>query len=115
MRAPLSTELKQIIAQPAWKRLRLLIARRENFRCKACGCFTGMHGQADHIVPRRDCEARGISPWDPENLQWLCRPCHSQKSNAERWAGHVSTRGERPRRRRNPDRAAFMRAAGIPP
>lgn len=96
-----------------WAALRNHVAHRASFRCEHCGVFLGMTGQADHVVPRSHCEDVGIGIYDPSNLQYLCSSCHSTKTNAERYAGHVK-RDRVPRRTDLPGRGAFLDAAGIP-
>lgn len=90
--------------------LRQFVAKRAGYRCQHCGVFTGMHGQADHVIPRADCAATGISPTDPANLQWLCAPCHSRKTNSERWRGHVKVDRSKPRRAKVRGRDAYFSA-----
>lgn len=102
------------INSPRWRQtVRPFVAQRASFRCEECFTFTGMAGQADHIVPRRDCDLIGIQVFDVSNLQWLCPSCHSAKSNRERAPGGPKPR--RPYQRPDlPGRAAFLAAAGIP-
>jgi 5-methylcytosine-specific restriction protein A len=67
-----------------WRRLSVACKERARGLCEECnrsGAYnTGC--QADHIVPR---EQGGAD--DLDNLQWLCRSCHSRKSAEEgsRW------------------------------
>lgn len=68
-----------------WAETRAHVAHRAGYRCEHCNEFLGMTGQADHVVPRSDCENVGIGVYDPSNLQYLCTSCHSTKSNSERW------------------------------
>ena len=42
--------------------------------------------EVDHIVPL----AAGGAPYDPENLQTLCRPCHFDKTRRDRGARPVT-------------------------
>lgn len=61
-----------------WRRLRLMVLRREPF-CRMCrdkGKRTPAT-EVDHIIPRRD---GGRDEFD--NLQALCKPCHSRKTAA---------------------------------
>ena len=53
------------------------ILRRDRDRCRRCG--SQGEPEVDHIVPIAD----GGDPWDPENLQALCRRCHRAKTSAE--------------------------------
>lgn len=95
-----------------WRFIRRAVAERARFRCETCSKFLGMRGHADHIVPRADCEAKGIHPKDMANLQWLCPPCHNRKSSKERWAGHTKKARKPPfRTRRDVEgRGAFLQA-----
>ena len=62
-----------------WERLRLEILARDGYRCRSCGRAGRL--EVDHITPI----SKGGDPWDPGNLQVLCRsPCHMAKSRAER-------------------------------
>lgn len=96
-----------------WAAVRAFVAHRAAFRCEHCHEYLGLRGQADHVVPRADCEGVGIGIYDPSNLQYLCTSCHSTKSNFERWAGHKK-RDRTPRRSRVEGRDQFLDAAGIP-
>ncbi len=59
-----------------WKRRRAKVMRRDGGLCVRCG-RQGSH--VDHIIP----VARGGS-WGMENLQTLCRECHSFKTKQDR-------------------------------
>ena len=112
-REPLPRD-QQILHLRSWRQdVREHVALRAGFRCECCHAFTGMRGEADHIVARRDLAKTGGNPFDVSNVQWLCASCHSIKTNGERWAGHV--RKPRPRfsRAKLPGRARFLAAAGI--
>lgn len=61
-----------------WERLRLEILARDGYRCRSCGKAGRL--EVDHIVPI----SRRGDPWDPSNLQALCRSCHLEKSRGER-------------------------------
>lgn len=104
--APLKTE--------RWQATRAFVAHRASFRCEHCFAYVGMHGEADHIVPRGTCELLGIGAFDPSNLQYLCNSCHSQKSNRERWHGHEKRPPKQHTRSTVPGREAFLAATGIP-
>lgn len=55
-----------------WRKLRLLILHRDPL-CKACGAAAS--AEVDHVVPKR------LGGTDAEeNLQGLCKPCHSVKT-----------------------------------
>ncbi len=62
-----------------WKRVREMQLRREPFCCvcAALGDPDNLANQVDHIVP----VARGGAPFNPSNLQSLCGPHHSIKTN----------------------------------
>jgi len=106
-----------ILGKTAWRQdTREAVAKRAGFRCQTCFRHVGMHGQADHIIPRAQCAEAGISEWDLSNLQWLCAPCHSAKTNAERWAGHQKRTGPKPMRRSKvPGRNLMLAKAGVMP
>ena len=64
-----------------WRRLRLLILARDPV-CRRC--HRNPSTEVDHIVAKKD---GGTN--DEQNLQGLCKPCHSQKTALEdkRWGG----------------------------
>lgn len=94
-----------------WKfRIRPAIGERAEFRCEDCGRFIGTHGDVDHIVPRAHCDAAMIDPCDPCNLQYLCKSCHSLKTNSERWAGHQRKDRAAPRRSKVTGRDRYLSA-----
>lgn len=106
---------RTILDTAAWARTREVVAHRAVYRCQSCRVFTGMHGEADHIIPRAKCPAHGISPFNQSNLQWLCQRCHASKSAKERWDGK-RRKGPKPiRRSKVPGRSVFLAMAGIPP
>lgn len=63
-------------------RLRYLVLKRDNFKCRACGKSPATHQNVDLEVDH-------IKPWSKsgetvmENLQSLCVKCNSGKSNIE--------------------------------
>ena len=63
-----------------WVRIRIMHLRREPLCrvCAAAGKITPAD-TVDHIVPLRE---GGTN--EESNLQSLCKPCHSSKTNAER-------------------------------
>lgn len=114
---PPMPESQRILHLRDWvKTAREHAAHRAGYRCQICHGYTGMNGQADHIIPRRKLAELGRSPWDLSNVQWLCRHCHAVKTNAERWEGHTPlTQKERmARRTKVPGRRLFQVMAGIP-
>ena len=59
----------------AWKALRLVVLRRDEWRCQICGKIVmGKEAQIDHIRAVQD----GGSD-DEKNLQTLCSRCHGKK------------------------------------
>ncbi|MFI0940908.1 HNH endonuclease [Streptomyces sp. NPDC021020] len=67
-----------------WHKLRARVKRRDGGLCKSCG---RPGTQVDHII-RGDNHAL-------ENLQLLCEPCHTRKTQAE---SAEARRAQRPRR-----------------
>jgi len=69
--------------QPAWKKLRLAVLRRDRYICQECKakCLgkkkNGISPQVDHIIPRKECPERAM---DMSNLRVLCHPCHSKRT-----------------------------------
>ncbi|WP_112874939.1 HNH endonuclease [Paracoccus endophyticus] len=61
-----------------WKRLRWEILKRDGFRCKICGAVGRL--EIDHIKPVRNHPELSFGA---ENLQALCVPCHSRKTQSE--------------------------------
>jgi 5-methylcytosine-specific restriction enzyme A len=49
--------------------------------CRICG--RAWSTETDHVTPLRLCQARGIDPHDPANLQGVCTPCHATKTVRE--------------------------------
>ena len=80
-----------------WERVRRRVLERDGWRCRRCGKAGRL--EVDHVVP---VEAGG-DPWDPSNLQTLCRGCHIAKSRAE---------GTQPE---SPERAAWRQVLENPP
>ena len=60
-----------------WHRLRLKLMDAAGWRCVQCGKAGRL--ELDHVVPVQ----HGGDPWDPSNLQPLCRPCHFAKTAKE--------------------------------
>ena len=59
-----------------WARVRRVVLNRDGWRCRRCLRYGN---QCDHVRPLD----RGGDPWDPANLQTLCRTCHVAKTAAE--------------------------------
>ena len=67
-----------------WKRLRLVMFRRDHFICQMCRRIESNTAKlvCDHITPHKGDEALF---WDQGNLQTVCKPCHdSEKQKQER-------------------------------
>ena len=60
-----------------WQAIRQQILARDHYLCRSCGEPVGSSGEVDHIVARRN----GGSD-DYDNLQTLCKTCHSRKTRA---------------------------------
>ncbi len=60
-----------------WRTLRATILERDAYICRVCGVPAGESGEVDHVRPHR-------GDWDLftdlENLQTLCKRCHSRKT-----------------------------------
>ena len=61
-----------------WKRARRAALDRDNWRCRSCGKAGRL--EVDHVVQL----AAGGAPFDLDNLQALCKPCHLVKTTIER-------------------------------
>ena len=61
-----------------WPGLRLAVLRRDGFACVQCGARGGL--EVDHQMPVRD---RPDLAFSLDNLQALCRSCHSRKTRQE--------------------------------
>lgn len=63
-----------------WRRLRLVILKRDGARCQCCGASaaSGAVMHVDHIKPRRTHPELYL---DPNNLQVLCHECNHGKGN----------------------------------
>jgi len=58
-----------------WRKIRAMVLRRDPI-CKACG--DAWSKEADHIVPKRKGGRDSL-----DNLQGLCKSCHSRKTAGE--------------------------------
>lgn len=69
----------------AWRRLRKLVLSEEPLcrHCRQKGRTTAA-SEVDHIVSRKKDQSR---EYDRENLQSLCKSCHSAKTSRERAHG----------------------------
>lgn len=70
----------------AWRKFRAAYAMKVPPICVDCGrAPAGRQMHLDHIVPME----RGGAKYDPKNLAWRCRRCHSKKTAREDGAfGH---------------------------
>ena len=66
----------QKLSRVRWGRLRIATLKEANWRCSVCNAYAR---EVDHIVPLEN----GGPPYDPENLQVLCRDCHKAKTREE--------------------------------
>ena len=73
------------IGSRRWRRVRWRILRRDNWRCRGCGKYGN---EVDHVTPLH----KGGEPWNPANLQCLCRGCHIAKTRAEYSGPHDPAR-----------------------
>lgn len=71
-----------------WRRIRLVVLHRDNYRCRHCGAAGRL--QVDHIKPLH---LRGAQ-FDLNNLQSLCVRCHNQKTLLENPKAQVKGRRE---------------------
>lgn len=75
-----------------WQRIRRQVLKRDDRQCQIRGPRCTHDATAvDKITPA----ARGGDPFDPDNLQAVCKPCHDSKTAAEALAGRASTRRRR--------------------
>ena len=71
--------MRKVRSLARWKKVRRAAIERDGYRCRACGRAAGRF-EVDHIDPLSE----GGAPYDLENLQTLCRPCHLFKSTLDR-------------------------------
>ena len=70
---------RKVTKSARWQRLRLIILKRDEYKCVQCGSAGRL--EIDHIKSVR------IAPelsFEPNNLQALCASCHSHKTLVER-------------------------------
>ncbi len=72
---------KKVTATKRWQVLRAAVLERDGWKCR--GCDARSHLEVDHINPVR---THPRAAFDPENLQTLCRACHTKKTRIE--CGH---------------------------
>jgi len=73
---------KRIYNSPRWRRLRSEIVQLRGIWCQAEGC-PNLGTDLDHIRPLREILELGLDPFDPANVQLLCKRHHSEKTAAE--------------------------------
>ena len=66
-----------VLGNKLWQHARRAVFERDGWRCVECGKAGRL--ECDHVVPLD----RGGDPWDPDNLQTLCRSCHIAKTREE--------------------------------
>lgn len=72
---------RPVLRSPRWKAVRAEVLRRDDFKCVHCGARGRL--EVDHKIPVRLAPERAF---DLNNLQALCRGCHSRKTRLE--VGH---------------------------
>lgn len=72
---------KKVLRSPRWKAVRLEVLRHDDFKCVHCGARGRL--EVDHKIPVRLAPERAF---DLDNLQALCRSCHTRKTRLE--VGH---------------------------
>ena len=68
----------------AWRKLRIAVFERDNYRCTVCGRF-GQRLECDHMVP---VQRGGTDAMD--NLRTICRPCHMEMTRRAHRTHHVA-------------------------
>src|SRR5512134_2357366 len=94
---------------PQWEILRRNTLRKYGLKCMRCG-ITDVKMHVDHIKPRSRYPHLSL---DPDNLQVLCEPCNSWKSNVyikDFRPGKARSSNRKPRKRRFP----CGKARGVP-
>lgn len=69
--------MSRLYDRQRWHRVRARELARDPV-CEGCEEQASMH--VDHITPLD----QGGAPYDPENLQALCIPCHNEKTAADK-------------------------------
>ena len=70
---------REIYNSRRWQLLRLIVKRRDGYRCRACNILGGPL-EIDHIKPLEN----GGEPFELSNVQCLCTGCHILKTTGER-------------------------------
>lgn len=73
-----------IYSTSRWKSVRYLAKRRDGFKCVSCGAAGRL--EVDHVKPLR---THPDLAYELGNLQTLCVPCHSRKTQIEVGFGEV--------------------------
>jgi 5-methylcytosine-specific restriction enzyme A len=80
--------IRSLLGTATWQATRKIILLRDVI-CKACG--KAFSNEVDHIIPARrwvaDHAGDMASFFDESNLQGLCKPCHTAKTDRERGNG----------------------------
>jgi len=72
-----------------WKRLREKLITARMYQCEQCRSVTPSKDlHADHIHELSD----GGDPFNPDNIRFLCRKCHSSKTLRARHRRHADER-----------------------
>ena len=71
-------EGRKIYRSARWRTIREFVLARDGFACNRCNRRSGL--EVDHRLPI----SQGGHPWDPANLQVLCRGHHITKTKEER-------------------------------
>lgn len=71
---------KKRYSSPRWRKLRVKILERDGYRCCSCGGVGRF--EVDHVKPTGPKEV-GEAFFNEDNLQTLCKSCHSQKTRRE--------------------------------
>lgn len=67
--------------QPQWRKLRIEILTRDNYRCRIKGPHCqGVADQVDHIIPVED----GGPIFDPNNLRAACHVCNTWRAQRQK-------------------------------
>ena len=71
----MSAAVRRLYGTARWRRLRLEVIRRDNWRCRRCGRYAAAGGppEVHHLTPA---EADPARFFDPANLETRCRECH---------------------------------------
>lgn len=78
-----AVDRKRVYNSRRWRGLRRQVLREEPW-CRIPGC-TNLSSDVDHVVPLRQIVEAGGDPYARENVQGLCKRCHSEKTAREVW------------------------------